>query len=84
MKTEIQTMRHKAIAFIAGQGGTADRTALRQHLGIEKYAHSEIFNRAMKSTKIVPLHSDGVIGKLGETTLVLGRKPVIAYRLSFP
>ena len=79
---DVKTMREKAIAFVTKSGGQADRSAIKAHLGIEQFAYSATFDQAMKTKRLTPVRGDGVIGKLGAQTLVLGTKPIIAYRLA--
>lgn len=74
----VKTMREKIVAFVKSEGGIADRSKIKAHLGIEDWRYNPAFERATKTTRLVPVFGDGHIG----SGLYLRRKPIVAYRLA--
>lgn len=74
----VKDLRAKAVAFVTSKGGQAGREEIKEHLGLDLWAYSEPFNQAMKTTKLVPLHSKGEISP----GIFLRRPPIVAYRLA--
>lgn len=80
---DVRTVRARAIAFITANGGQADRSAIKEHLGLDPLAYWPCFDQAMRTAKLVPVYGDGVIGRTADgAPLVLSRKPVVAYCLA--
>jgi len=75
---KVKVMRERIIAYLKAQGGTAERAALKAHLGIERLACNGWLDKALKTKKIVALHGSGEVAP----GLYLRIKPVVAYRLA--
>jgi hypothetical protein len=76
--TDVKQMRAKLIAFVKSMGGQAGRTEMKEHLGLDPVRYYVHFDRAVKTKKLIPIHSMGEISP----GLFLSRKPVVAYRLA--
>lgn len=77
LEKKVPVMRERVIAYLKSQGGTAERTALKEHLGIERFACNGWLDDALKTKKIIPLYGSGEVAP----GLYLRVKPVVAYKL---
>jgi len=75
---EIKDMRGKIISFLESKGGMAVRSEIRKFVGLTGPEHSEVFYRATKSKKLIPIYGTGEISP----GLFLGRPPILAFKLS--
>jgi fructose-bisphosphate aldolase class 1 len=78
MNDQVKEMRARIVEFVKLSGGQAERSAIKEHLGLDQWDFSEIFNRALKTTKLTPIYGRGEISP----GLFLRVKPVITYKLT--
>ena len=78
MNTDVKQTREKIVEFVTKSGGIADRSVIKEHLGLDGMTYYEFFEKALKTTRLKPIYGTGQIGK----NLFVTRRPIVAYRLS--
>ena len=78
MSADVKEMRTRILLFVESKGGIADRSQLREHVGVPAYQYSPLFNQAVKTKKLKPIYGDGEI----MPNVFLSRPPVLAYQLT--
>ena len=76
--TDVSKMRALLIKFVTSNGGQARRDEMRKHVGIDGTDWCGVFDRAVKTKHLVPIHGTGEVSP----GLFLSRPPVVAYRLA--
>lgn len=76
--TNVPEMRRRLIEFVKSKGGQADRTEMKEHLGIDPDIYWPCFNQATKTKKLIPIYERVEISP----GMFLGRPIIGAYKLA--